>query len=273
MCGGKTEIVKDNDTEVLMCTNDNCKGKLLGKLSHFVSKNAINIDGMSEATLEFMINELGVKSFKDLYYIPFYKEVYSKWVATPGFGKRSVDKLRDSIEKSRNTTLERFLYAQSINLIGKTASKDISKFCKGSIDTFCDIMANGNKREFLSIDGFGQTMLESLEKWADSHWIHFLALKSEFNFENKTETNQNKTTSNVDLSGKTFVITGSLNHFSNRDELKDLLESLGAKVSGSVSAKTFALVCNEDAGSSKSKKAASLGVSVWTEDKFLEYIR
>jgi len=122
---------------------------------------------------------------------------------------------------------------------------------------------------FLSIDGFGQTMLESLEKWADLHWIEFLALKSEFNFKIKTETTQ---ASDTDLSNKTFVITGSLNHFSNRDELSSLLISLGAKVSGSVSAKTFALICNEDAGSSKSKKAASLGVPVWTEEQLLDYI-
>ena len=271
-CGKDTEIHNENGTKTLYCTNLDCEAKLLSKLSHAVSKNALNIENMSEATLEFMINELGVKSIKDLYQIPFYKEVYERWIETPGFGKRSVDKLRDAIEKSRNTTLERFLYAQSINLIGKTASKDIAKYCKGSVDTFCDIMANGNQREFLSIDGFGQTMFESLNNWYENHWIDFLALKSEFNFE--IETKQNKTnTSNINLSGKTFVITGALNHFDNRDQLKELLESLGAKVSGSVSSKTFALVCNEDAGSSKSKKAASLGVPVWTEEQLLEFIK
>lgn len=273
VCGGVAEVRRDNDTSVLVCTNENCKGKLLGKLSHAVSKNALNIDGLSEATLQYMIEELGVKSIKDLYQIPFYKEVYEKWIETPGFGKRSVDKLRDAIEKSRNTTLERFLYAQSINLIGKTASKDISKYCKGSIDTFCDIMANGNKREFLSIDGFGQTMLESLEKWAELHWIEFLALKSEFNFENNSETVQNKSGNNIDLSGKTFVITGALNHFDNREQLKELLESLGAKVSGSVSAKTFALICNDkNSNTGKSKKAKDLNVNTWTEDELLKFI-
>lgn len=270
ICGGIAEVKKDNDTLVLVCTNDNCQGKLLGKLSHFVSKNAINIDGMSEATLQFMINEFGVKSFRDLYQIPFYKEVYEKWIKTTGFGKRSVDKLRDAIEKSRNTTLERFLYAQSINLIGRTASKDISKFCGGSIITFCDIMSNGRAKEFTKIDGFGETMYQSLMNWYENHWIEFLALKSEFVFE---EVKAKEPTSGVNLDGKTFVITGSLNHFSNRDELSSLLTSLGAKVSGSVSAKTFALICNSDAGSSKSKKAASLGVPVWTEEQLLEFIK
>jgi len=270
VCGGKTKIVKENDTEVLVCTNENCQGKLLGRLSHFVSKNAINIDGMSEATLEFMINELGVKSFRDLYYIPFYKEVYTKWIGTPGFGKKSVDNLRAAIEKSRETTFDRFLYAQSIPLVGRTASKDIAKFCKGNIDTFCDMMTSGAAKKFMKIDGFGQAMYESLMNWQENHWIEFLALKSEFNFIN-TETNQNNTSTN--LNGKTFVITGSLNHFDNRDQLKEKLESLGAKVSGSVSAKTFALICNEDAGSSKSQKAKALGVSVWTEEQLLEFIK
>jgi DNA ligase (NAD+) len=268
ICGALTKIVKENDTKVLMCSNDDCQGKLLGKLVHAASKNALNIDGLSEATLEFMIEELGIRSIRDLYRVPFYKEVYEKWIGTLGFGKKSVDKLRDAIEKSRNTTLDRFLYAQSIPLIGRTASKDIAKYCKGSIDTFCDIMANGNKRVLLSIDGFGQTMLESLEKWYESHWIEFLALKSEFIFEE--ETSQNGSSDLLD--GKTFVITGSLNHFSNRDELSSLLTSLGAKVSGSVSSKTFALICNEDSGSSKSKKAKSLGVPVWTEEQLLDYL-
>ena len=271
VCGGGTEIRKDNDTEVLVCTNDECQGKLLGRLSHAVSKNALDIDGLSEATLEYMIEELGVKSIKDLYQIPFYKEVYERWIDTPGFGKKSVDKLRDAIEKSRNTTLEKFLYAQSINHIGKSASKDIAKFCKGSIDTFCEMIENGNKRDFLSIDGFGEIMLKSLENWVELHWVEFLALKSEFVFESKSETNQNKTTKSTNLEGKAFVITGSLNHFENREQLKELIESLNGKVSGSVSTKTFALICNDkNSNTGKSKKAKDLGVNVLTEQEFLE---
>ena len=270
ICGALTKVVKDNDTKVIMCSNDNCKGKLLGKLSHFVSKNAINIDGMSEATLEFMINELGVKSFRDLYYIPFYKEVYTKWISTPGFGKKSVDNLRAAIEKSRETTFDRFLYAQSIPLVGRTASKDISKFCKGSIDTFCEMMTSGAAKKFLDIDGFGQAMYESLMKWHENHWIDFLALKSEFNFVN-TETNQNNT--NTNLNGKTFVITGSLEHFKNRDELTDKILSLGGKVSGSVSAKTSYLINNDvNSTSGKNAKAKQLNIPIISEAAFLKMI-
>ena len=266
ICGGKTEIRKDNDTEVLVCTNDDCQGKLLGKLVHACSKNALNIDGMSEATLDFLIAKGWVKSIKDLYHL---QNIKDEWMKCDGFGQKSVEKLLAAIEKSRETTLSRVIYAQSIPLIGRTASKEIEKACNTRGNSFFEIMTNGNKTVFLSIDGFGQTMLESLEKWADLHWIEFLALKSEFNFESNMETTQ---VSGTDLSNKTFVITGSLNHFSNRDELSSLLISLGAKVSGSVSAKTFALICNEDAGSSKSKKAASLGVPVWTEEQLLDYI-
>lgn len=273
VCGGVAEVRRDNDTSVLVCTNDDCQGKLLGKLSHAVSKNALNIDGMSEATLEFMIEEFGIRSIKDLYQIPFYQEVYEKWIETPGFGKRSVDKLRDAIEKSRNTTLERFLYAQSINLIGKTASKDISKYCKGSIDTFCDIMANGNKREFLSIDGFGQTMLESLENWYENHWIDFLALKSEFNFENNKETNQNKLADNNGLNGKAFCITGKLEHHANRDTLVEVIENNGGRYVTSVTSKTDYLINNDVTSmTGKNKKAKDLNIPIISEQDFLKMI-
>jgi DNA ligase (NAD+) len=131
-------------------------------------------------------------------------------------------------------------------------------------------MENGNKNALLLIDGFGETMLRNIEYWAELHWDEFLELKKEFIFDEETE---NINTSGRNLDGLTFVITGSLNHFENRDQLKEKLESLGAKVSGSVSAKTFALICNDDAGSSKSKKAASLGIQVWTEEQLLEYIK
>ena len=269
ICGGLTKICKENDTKVITCSNDNCKGKLLGKLSHAVSKNALNIDGMSEATIEFMINELGVKSIKDLYNFPFYPIVRTKWKNTQGFGEKSVDKILAAIEKSRETTMDRVLYAQSISLIGRTASKDIAKYCKNNIKTFCDIIENGNQSVFLSIDGFGETMLKSLEKWADSHWDEFLELLKEFNFSD--EVNEVKTSKN--LEGKTFVITGSLEQFKNRNELVAVIENVGGKVSGSVSAKTSYLINNDiNSNSSKNTKAKSLGVEIITEQDFINMI-
>lgn len=273
-CGKVTEIHNENGTKTLHCTNPDCEAKLLSKLSHAASKNALNIDGLSEATLEYMIEELGVKSIKDLYRIPFYKEVYERWIETPGFGKRSVDKLRDAIEKSRNTTLERFLYAQSINLIGKTASKDIAKYCKGSIDTFCDIMANGNKRKFLLINGFGQTMLESLENWYENHWVDFLALKSEFNFESKTETAQNKIENNNSaIQDKAFCITGKLEHHTNRDELVAVIEQNGGRYVTGVTSKTDYLINNDVTSTTgKNKKAKDLNIPIISEKDFLKMI-
>ena len=264
ICGGTTEVKRDNEAAILVCTNEDCQGKLLGKLSHAVSKNALDIVGLSDSTLEFLIEKKWMSDLRDLFRL---KLVASEWAKEPGFGKKSVMKLLEQIEEKRNIRMENFLYAQSIPLIGRTASKDIAKFCNGDIEEFCNIMSSGGARKFTKIDGFGETMYESLVSWMDKHWVEFLALKEEFNFVNET-----KQSSGKDLSGKVFVITGSLNHFNNRDELKNMLESMNAKVSGSVGAKTFALICNEDAGSSKSKKAKALGVQVWTEDELLAYL-
>lgn len=269
ICGKPTEIRKDNDTLVLVCTNDDCQGKLLGRLCHFVSKNAINIDGLSEATLEFTINELGIKSFKDLYNIPFYPLVRTKWKNSPGFGQKSVDKLLESIEKSREIALDRFLYAQSIPLIGKSASKDISNYCNESIDTFCEMMESGAANKFLEIDGFGETMYQSLVNWKEKHWNEFLELKKEFVFKENTEQNYY----NNKLNGKAFVITGSLEHFKNRDELSNLITNLGGKVVGSISKNTFALINNDiNSNSSKNKKAKELNIQIITEKDFINMI-
>lgn len=273
ICGGVAEVRCDRDTTVLVCTNDDCQGKLLGRLSHFVSKNAVDIDGLSEATLEFLIDKGWIKSFKDLYRVPFTEEIYNEWIDTPGFGKRSVDKLRDAIEKSRNTTLEKFLYAQSINHIGKSASKDIAKYCDGSIDRFCDIIVNGNKRDFLSIDGFGEIMLKSLENWVELHWIDFLALKSEFVFESKTETSYNNNAMSTPISNKAFCITGKLECFPNRDALVDVITSHGGRYVTGVTSKTDYLINNNvDSTTGKNQKAKQVGCKVISEKDFMKMI-
>lgn len=272
VCGAATEIKKDNDTEVLICTNDDCNGKLLGKLAHFASKNAIDIDGLSEATLQFLIDKGWINSFRDLYTNLNNSDVYKVWVKTSGFGKKSVDKLLAAIEKSRNTNLERFLYAQSIPLIGRSASKDISRYCTGSFDEFYDIMITRREECFLQIDGFGETMLTSLKAWVNNHWIDFIDLSKEFKFETHN-TDQNNSVSSADLSGKVFVITGTLNHYANRDALVSEIESRGGKVAGSVSAKTSFLINNDvESNSSKNVKAKSLGVPIISENDFVEMI-
>ena len=150
-CGGNVEVHNENGSKTLHCINDNCPAKLLGKLVHFCSKNAINIEGMSEATLQFLIGKGWVKSFQDIYKLDYYRQ---NWKEYDGFGDKSVDKLLDAIEDSRNTTLDRFIYALSIPMIGRSTSKDIAKYCHNSIDEFTFIMEN-TSLEFAAIDGVG----------------------------------------------------------------------------------------------------------------------
>lgn len=262
VCGCNTEIVKDNDTEILICTNSNCKGKLLGKLSHFVSKNAINIDGLSEQTLQKLI-ELGwLKSFRDIYYLSDHKEEMYK---LDGFGKKSVDKLLESIEKSRNTTLDRFIYGLCIPLIGRTASKEIAKFFSYDYEKF---RTNGIVTHYSQIDGFGDNMNQSLHDYLRENHMMISMLADEFLFETKSENSNN-----VDLSNKTFVITGSLNRYKNRDELVNIIEQFGGKVSGSVSSKTNYLINNDtESNSSKNKKAKELEIPIISENEFIQMI-
>lgn len=262
ICGSPTKIVKDNDSEVLMCTNDNCEGKLLGKISHASTKNALNIDGFSEATIQKFINLGWLKSIRDIYHL---SEHLSEMYKLEGFGKKSVDKLLKSIEDSRNTDLIRYIYAQSIPLIGHTASKAISKFCNGDFDTFVKYMIE-NPSVFSEIDGIGSEMIKSLRKWWNDNCSEFVDFGiNEMHFIKKETSN----ISGSDLTGKSFVITGSLVQFKNRDELKEKIESLGGKVSSSISAKTEALINNDiESTSSKNKKAKSLNIPIISEEEF-----
>ena len=263
ICGGETKIVKENDSEVLICTNPDCNGKLLGKISHASTKNALNIDGFSEATIQKFINLGWLDSIRDIYHL---SEHLSEMYKLEGFGKKSVDKLLKSIENSRNTDLVRYIYAQSIPLIGHTASKAISKFCNGDFDTFVKYMAE-DPSVFSEIDGIGSEMIKSLRKWWNDNCSEFVDFGiNEMHFIKKETSN----ISGSDLTGKSFVITGSLVQFRNRDELKEKIESLGGKVSSSISAKTEALINNDiESTSSKNKKAKSLNIPIISEEKFI----
>ena len=266
VCGGKTEIKQDNDSKVLICTNPNCKGKLLGRLTHFVSKNAMNIEGLSEATLEKFIELDWLNDFIDIYNL---KEHKAEMMNLEGFGKKSVEKLLNAIEKSRNTTLDRFIYSLCIPLIGKSASKTISKYFNGKFNSFFEIIMEEPFFDWTELEDFGSAMEVSLcdyfDKWCEK--INELANIMTFDIPKVVNA------SSVDLSGKTFVITGSLNHFENRDAAKERIESLGGKVSGSVSAKTDFLICSEISNSSKCKKAMELGVPIISEEEFVDMIK
>lgn len=268
ICGSPTKIVKDNDSEVLICTNDDCKGKLLGKLSHAVSKNALNIDGLSEATIQKFIDLGWLTSIRDIYHLSDHEKEMNM---LEGFGKRSVTKLLDSIEKSRNTSLQRFIYSLSIPLVGKSASKDISNEVGGDFDNFMHTLVYGAEY-FKNIPGIGDSIVNSMNDFFRKHCNDIYNLSKEFTFEKPISL---ATTDDIkSLVGKTFVITGSLEHFENRDAAKTEIELHGGKVSGSVSAKTSYLVNNDiESTSGKNKKAKELGIPIISENQLIAMMR
>ena len=268
ICGQPTKIVKDNNSEVLVCTNDNCNGKLLGKLSHAVSRDALNIDGLSEATIEKFINLGWLNSIKDIYHLSDHE---NEMKALEGFGKRSVEKLLTSIEKSRKTSLERFLYSLSIPLLGKSASMMIADSIDYDLDTFINEMTIKGAEYFRYLPGVGGSLINSLNIYWKNHYSDILQLANEFTFEIQKSI-MSETTN--ELENKTFVITGSVNHYKNRDALKADIEAHGGKVVGSVSSKVNYLINNDiNSTSSKNKKAKSLNIPIISEDQFLEMIR
>lgn len=268
ICGQPTKIVKDNNSEVLVCTNDNCKGKLLGKLTHAVSRDALNVDGLSEATLSFLIKEIGISCVKDLYVIRDNNDSVYRWVNAEGFGRKSVTKILASIEKSRNTSLERFLYSLSIPLLGKSASMMIADSVDYDLDTFINEMTIKGAEYFRYLPGVGDSLINSLNIYWKNHYSDILQLANEFTFE--TQKSIMSETTN-ELENKTFVITGSVKHYQNRDALKADIEAHGGKVVGSISSKVNYLINNDiNSTSSKNQKAKSLNIPIITEEEFLK---
>lgn len=267
ICGQPTRIIKENDSEVLVCENSDCKGKLLGKLVHAASRNALDIENLSESTIEKFINLDWLNSIKDIYHLSDHE---NKMKTLDGFGKRSVEKLLNSIEESRNTTLDRFIYSLSISLIGKTASKLIAERVNYSIREFIVIMGTKGASYFNSLEGIGDKIISSLDNYWSKHSDMIYELSKEFTFE----------TPNIvldeipnTLQGKTFVVTGSVHHYKNRDELKADIVSHGGTVVGSVSSKTSYLINNDiNSTSSKNQKAKSLNIPIISEEEFLSMI-
>lgn len=266
ICGQPTRIIKENDSEVLMCENPDCKGKLLGRLIHAASRNALDIENLSESTIEKFINLGWLNSIQDIYHLSDHENEIK---SLEGFGKRSVEKLLSSIEKSRNTSLERFVYSLSIPLIGKSASKDISKLCEDNFDNLIGLMKSSPEK-LLTIDGFGVTRMNSIAKWCYENSLWVYELSKEFTFEKSKSVSSE--TSNI-LDGKTFVVTGSVNHYKNRDELKADIVVHGGSVAGSVSSKTDYLINNDvNSTSSKNQKAKLLNVKIISEEQFLNML-
>lgn len=267
ICGQPTRIIKENDSEVLMCENPECKGKLLGKLTHAASKNALNIENLSESTIEKFINLGWLNSIDDIYHLSDHE---NEMKTMDGFGKKSVEKLLASIEESRNTSLERFLYSLSIPLLGKSASMMIADSVDYDLDTFINEMTIKGAEYFRYLPGVGDSLINSLNIYWKNHYLDILQLANEFTFE--TQKSIMSETTN-ELENKTFVITGSVNHYQNRDALKADIESHGGKVVGSISSKVNYLINNDiNSTSSKNQKAKSLNVPIISEDQFLEMI-
>lgn len=264
VCGGDTQIAKENDTEVLLCVNPHCKSKLLGKLSAFVSRNKMNIDGLSDETLSKFIGRGWLTCFSDIYKL---KDYYIHMINMSGFGRKSIDKLIDSIEKSRSVELNRFIAALSIPGVGDSTSKDISKHCEYDFDTF--VMRLIDKYNWSVIDGIGEKTSQQINEWIDDSgnrkdFRKLLQTIIPVNLNTNDNTDQS-------LAGKNFVVTGDVTQFKNRKELQKFIESKGGKVTGSVTSKTNWLINNDvESTSSKNKKAMELGIPIISEKDFLE---
>lgn len=268
ICGQPTRIIKDNDSEVLYCTNEDCYGRLLGRLTHAVSKSALNIDGLSESTIEKFINLGWLNSIKDIYNLSDHED---EMKILNGFGKKSVEKLLDSIEKSRNTNLQRFLYSLSIPLLGNSASKDIAEFCENTFNSFVGSLTEGGKDAFTSINGIGEALGKSIINYWNKHNEEIIDLAQEFIFSKDEKIEK---VENDKINGKVFVVTGSVHHYKNRDELKADIEKNGGKVTGSVTSKTDYLINNDiNSNSSKNKKAKDLNVPIISEEQFISMLK
>lgn len=270
ICGQPTRIVKENDSEVLMCENPDCKGKLLGKLVHAASRNALDIENLSESTIEKFINLGWLNSIKDIYHLSDYE---NEMKALEGFGKRSVEKLLNSIEESRNTNLQRFLYSLSIPLLGKSASMMIAEAVDYDVQEFASIMYDKGAKFFRYLPGVGDAIIDSLQTYWNKNESEFMSLTFELHFEKKKNP-INLILNNTSLDGKTFVVTGSVHHYKNRDELKADIVAHGGTVVGSVSSKTSYLINNDiNSTSSKNQKAKLLNIPIISEEEFLSMIQ
>lgn len=268
VCEAPTKIVRENDSEILICTNPNCKGKLLGKLKHFCSKDCMNIEGLSEQTLDKFITLNWIESIPDIYTVLEDNKKFNILISIDGFGVKSVIKLRDAIRDSKHTTLDRFINALSIPNIGKEAAKTIAKYFNYSWLQFgiaCNARFNWQK-----LSDFGSVMQKSIEDfWRDNkEWVSELGCEMDF------YNPQDGESLNTSFKGLQFVITGKLIHFKNRDELVKKIEDCGGKVTGSVSKNTNYLINNDvNSDSGKNKKAKELGVKIINEKQLLEMIK
>lgn len=260
-CGSKAEIKHTDNSKFLMCTNPNCSAKTLAKFTHFVSRNCMNIDGLSEKTLEVLISHDFLQSYRDIYHLSEHRQVLTR---LEGMGEKSVSTLLKSIEDSRNVKLENFIAALGIPEVGLSTAKAMASYCNDDIKKFISMECGGR---WHIIDGIGINTDYKINLFMKDNLQEIVELANEMNFiiAAKKEVQENP------FSGKTLCVTGKLNLFT-RDGISAKITELGAKAASSVSKNTDYLITNEASGSSKYKRAVELNVPILTEQEFLNMI-
>ena len=260
-CGGETQVKEENGVRLLYCVNPLCQAKKSKRFEHFVSRNAMNIEGFSGATIDKFIDAGFLNHLSDVFELSKYRE---EMIQMEGFGERSYQKLMESIEAARHTSLDRFIYSLGILNIGLSNAKMI---CRAFHQDY-DKLIHATKEELMEIEGIGEVIAQFFVDFMENEESRNEMEKvySYLFFEEEEEREDT-------LKDQIFVITGSLTHFSNRDELKEILEKKGGKVTGSVSAKTTYLINNDiTSNSSKNKKAKELGIPILTEEDVLKLL-
>ncbi|MCR5215558.1 MAG: NAD-dependent DNA ligase LigA [Lachnospiraceae bacterium] len=261
VCGGKTQIHESNGVKTLYCTNPSCQAKHVKAFTLFVSRDAMNIDGISEATMEKFIQKGWIHEPADIYHLSRYR---NEIVTMEGFGEKSYQNMMERIEASRKVTFAKFLYALGIPNIGLSTAKLLAKEFQGSMEA----IRRGSLSDFSSMDGIGEVIAQGIvDYFANTNnqkIIEDLLAEVEILPEETSMAGNS-------LEGLTFVITGSVEHFANRNELKDYIEARGGKTTGSVTSKTNYLINNDvTSNSSKNKKAKELGIPILSEEDFLQ---
>lgn len=260
-CNGKTTIKQENDVKVLICDNPKCSAKQIKSFVHFMSRDAMNMEGLSEATIEKMVGQGFIQELADLFHLEQYRE---KIISMEGFGERSFEKMIASIEKARRVTMPQFLYSLGIANVGLSNAKLI---CKAYHNDF-DAIMKADFDSLVEIDRIGPVIAKAFQNFMQDEEKKRIiaALRKEVEFQVETEDAEEQSMESLQ-----FVITGSVEQFGNRKELKEYIESKGGKVTGSVTSKTDYLINNDNlSNSTKNKRAKELGISIITEQEFLE---
>lgn len=260
VCGQPTRISEVNDVKTLYCDNPECQAKHVKSFALLVSRDALNIDGLSEATLEKFIQKGFIKDKTDIFHLDKFKD---EIVAMEGFGEKSYANLIEAVEKAKDTDLVRVLYGLGIDNIGLSTAKLIVKKLKGDPQAVLSVTA----QELTDIDGIGEVIAEAFVRYFadEKKKEEYIRLLGEVRLKEIEESQETE-----ELAGKTFVITGNVTHFANRKELKELIERMGGKATGSVTGNTSYLINNDSMSqSTKNKTAAKLGVPVITEEEFI----